>query len=80
MAAPEPRIVVWSDHALAKAWLLGIARTDVEDAVLDGHRARTHNTGAADWLTSAGPLRVAYNHPDRGDVATARIVTLWRRP
>jgi hypothetical protein len=76
----DPRIIAWSDHALAKAQLLGVARSDVEDAVLMHHLRRTGNTGAADWLVTAGRLVVAYNHPDNGDELTARIVTLWRRP
>jgi hypothetical protein len=38
-----PTVVVWTDHALAKAQLLGIARADVEDAVLADHEKRTRN-------------------------------------
>ena len=80
MAAPsEPRIVAWSDHALAKADLLGISRADVEEAVLAGHVRRKRNTRAADWLLLAGRLAIAYNHPDGDDELTARVVTLWRR-
>ena len=73
-----PRIVAWTDHAFAKAQLLGIARTDVEDAVLSDHASRSKNTGAADWLIASGSLTVAYNHPADGDELTALIVTLWR--
>jgi hypothetical protein len=77
---PEsPSVVVWSDHALVKADLLGISRTDVEEAVLHSHSQRTRNTGAADWLVTVRQLAVAYNHPDAGDQTTARVVTLWRR-
>jgi hypothetical protein len=77
---PEPpSIVVWTDHALAKAQLLGVARMDVEDAVLEEHGNRSKNTGAADWLVVSGRLAIAYNHPADGDDLTARIVTLWRR-
>ncbi len=79
MARSEPRIVAWSDHAFAKAEILGIARSDVEEAVLSGHGNRTRNTGAADWMATVGRLVVAYNHPDNNDALTARIVTLWRR-
>ena len=75
----DPRIVRWSDHALAKAELLGFARTDVEHIVLAGHRRRTHNPGAADWLSEAGRLVVAHNHPDGRDEIAAFIVSLWRR-
>lgn len=76
---PEPRIIAWSDHALAKAQFLGIARADVEDAILDGHQHRARNTGTADWLLLSGRLAIAYNHPVAGDNLTARVVTLWRR-
>lgn len=79
MAPDSPTIVVWTDHALVKADSLGIARTDVEDAVLNGHESRTSNTGAADWLVTSARLATAYNHPDSGDQTTARVVTLWRR-
>jgi hypothetical protein len=47
LVAPEPRIMSWTDHAVAKANLLGFARADIEDAVLAGHRERSRNTGAA---------------------------------
>jgi hypothetical protein len=58
-AAPStvPRIIVWSEHALVKARLLGVARSNVRDAILDGHRHRVRNTGAADWCSKEGALR-----------------------
>lgn len=71
-------MVEWTDHALAKAQILGIARADVEDAVLAQHERRSRNTGAADWLVVSGRLAVAYNYP-MGDGLTALVVTLWRR-
>jgi hypothetical protein len=42
---------------------LRVARVDLERAVLEGHRRRTRNTGAADWLVVEGRLMIAYNHP-----------------
>jgi hypothetical protein len=33
---PDPRLIIWTDHALAKAQLLGISRADVEEAILAG--------------------------------------------
>lgn len=78
MPGPAPRIVHFTDHALAKAQLLGIARSDIEAAVLERHGQRTRNTGSADWLTTAGRLAVAYNYPHEGDQLVALIVTLWR--
>jgi hypothetical protein len=73
-----PSRVNWTDHALTKAALLGLARADVEDAVLAAHRRRSRNPRSADWLVSVGPYVVAYNHPDRDDPEAARIVTVWR--
>jgi hypothetical protein len=70
-------VVQWTEHALVKADLLGIARVDVEAAVLTGHHQRSRNTGAADWLVVSGRLVVAYNFP-ADDELTARVVTLWR--
>ena len=78
MTAHAPTTVVWTDHALVKAQLLGIARLDVEDAILGGHDGRVRNARAADWLVETGRLVVAYNHPE-GDELTALVVTLWRR-
>ena len=75
---PAPRIVAWTDHAVTKANFLGIARTDIEDAVLVRHRERSRNTGAADWLLVSGRIAIAYNHP-AGDELTALIVTIWRQ-
>jgi hypothetical protein len=78
IAYDGPRIVDWSDHALVKAEMLNITRADVERVVLESHQRRTHNSGAEDWLVSAGRLTVAYNHPHRDDALTALVVTLWR--
>jgi len=73
-----PSRVNWTDHALTKAAVLGLARADVESAVLTGHRGRSRNPRSADWLVSFGPYVIAYNHPDRDDHEAARIVTVWR--
>jgi hypothetical protein len=78
MVESDPRMVRFTDHALAKAELLGIPRTDIESAVLERHRDRRRNTRAADWLIVAGRLAIAYNHPDSDDDLVALVVTLWR--
>ena len=78
MMAHAPMAVLWTDHALVKAQLLGVARLDVEDAILRGHDRRTRNARAADWLVQSGRLVVAYNYPE-ADEMTALVVTLWRR-
>jgi len=74
-----PRRVRWTDHAHAKAVLLGATRADVERAVVERHHDRQTNTGAAEWRLSTGPWVILYDHPDGDDATTARIVTLWRR-
>jgi hypothetical protein len=78
MRGLTPRLVAWTDHALVKAEMLNIARADVEDAVLNEHRNRSKNTGAADWPVVTHGLAVAYNHPADDDALTARVVTIWR--
>jgi hypothetical protein len=74
-----PRRVRWTDHAYVKAGVLGAARADIEQAIIDRHHARQINAGGAQWRLSTGPWIILYDHPDHGDEATARIVTLWRR-
>lgn len=78
VTAHGPTSVLWTDHALVKAQLLGIPRSEVEDAILENHNRRVRNARAADWLVRTGHLVVAYNHP-AGDELTAVVVTLWRR-
>ncbi len=79
MPAPEPHVVAWTDHALAKAHFLGIPRFDIEEALLACHGSRERNTGAADWLSKRGHLAIAYNFPTDADELVATIVTIWRR-
>ncbi len=74
-----PKHVRWTNHAHVKADLIGAALTDIERAVVDHHRARQTNTGAAQWRISAGSWVILYDYPDGSDPTTARIVTLWRR-
>jgi hypothetical protein len=73
-----PSRVNWSDHALTKAELLGLARADLEETVLSAHGRRARNPRSADWLVSFGQYVIAYNHPDGDDPEAARIVTVWR--
>jgi len=74
-----PTRVRWTDHALEKASWLGIARGDIERAVLERHPARQRNARSADWRVISGRFVILYDHPDHGDATTTRIVTLWRR-
>jgi hypothetical protein len=75
----QPITVIWTLHALDKARQLGFARSDVEDAVLSGHRSRRRNAGEAAWMVVAGRLVIVYEHPDGEDPLVARVVTVWRR-
>lgn len=75
----DPIFVSWTLHALDKARQLGFARSDVEVAVLSGHRERRRNAGKAGWLVAGGRIVIAYEHPDGDDPLTARVVTVWRR-
>lgn len=78
MTGPGLTTVVWADHALTKAHLLGIPIADVEDVLLADHERRTRNNRAADWLLRSQRLVIACNYP-AGDDQTALGVTLWRR-
>jgi hypothetical protein len=75
----SPSIVVWTEHAEAKAALLGLPVTDIESFVLEHHSARLANHRAGDWMVRTNRLAVVYNYPDADDKTAARIVTLWRR-
>ncbi len=74
----SPVRVVWTDHALAKALLLGAARSWVADPVLE-HANRERNHGAAEWRLTVDRTVIVYDCPDGDDQLTARVVTLWRR-
>jgi hypothetical protein len=69
--------VVFTDHALERGSLYGIAYHDIADAVLDQHEHRKQNPGSGDWLLRRGALVVVYNWPDADDAATARVITVW---
>lgn len=79
MAARNPVIVEWTAHAYVRADGLGVAPSDIEHAIMEGHRRRRANPRAADWLLDVGRLTVAYKHPRNGDDSTALVVTVWRR-
>ena len=79
IASTDPISVVWTLHALDRAWQLGFGRHDVEEALLGGHREWRLNKGEAVWLITAGRLVIAYEHPDGDDPLVARVVTIWRR-
>jgi hypothetical protein len=69
--------VVFTDHAVQRASLYGIAYQGIADAILDEHERRQRNPGSGDWLLRRGALVVVYDWPDGEDAATARVITVW---
>lgn len=72
-------ILEWTAHARARAETLGVPLSEIEDALMEGHRGRRTNPREADWLLDVGSYTVAYNHPHEGDESAALVVTVWRR-
>jgi hypothetical protein len=73
----------WTAHARLRIGQRRLDRSDVEQAIREGHDTREVNDGRAQWLvrgtTADGtPFEVIYDHPHGGDVDTARIVSVWR--
>jgi hypothetical protein len=74
---------VWTSHALLRLDERRLTRSDIEQAIRDGHGGREVNEGEADWLiegiTAHGvPFEAIYDHPAGDDETTARIVSAWR--
>lgn len=74
---------IWTTHALVRLDERRLRRTDVERAILEGHRGRRVNEGKADWLieglTAHGVrFEAVYDHPVGDDETTGRIVSAWR--
>ena len=74
---------IWSFHAILRLDQRHLSQSDVERAILDGHRGRQVNDGQADWLiagmTAYGVrFEAVYDHPVGDDDKTARIVSAWR--
>jgi hypothetical protein len=49
-----PQRVRWTDHPYVKAGLLGAARADIEQAIIEHHQDRQSNPGATQWRLSMG--------------------------
>ncbi len=47
-----PQRVRWTDHPYVKAGLLGAARADIEQAIIEHHQDRQSNPGATQWRLS----------------------------
>lgn len=73
---------IWTDHAELRLGERGLTRSEVEEAVREGHPIREVNQGDADWrvygLRSDGrKFAVLYDNPVRGDAGAARVVSAW---
>lgn len=67
---------VWTEHAELRLGERGLTRSEVEDAIRDGHPVRAVNRGDADWrvygVRSDGPkFAVVYHNPVREDASVA---------
>lgn len=69
----------WTFHALERLTERGLTRELVERVVRERHQLREPNMGKADWRIDAGRFVVFYDHPDKGDMNTIRIITVWSK-
>lgn len=73
---------VWTDHAELRLEERGLTRTEVEDAIREGHSIREVNRGDADWRVygmrpDGRRFAVVYDNPNRGDANAVCIVSVW---
>ena len=73
---------VWTGHAELLLGERGLTRSEVEDAVREGHPMREVNQGDADWrvygVRSDGrKFAVVYDNPAHGNASAARVVSAW---
>lgn len=74
---------IWTEHAEFRRGQRRLGRSDVEQAIRDGHANRQVNDGRAEWLISGRTpdgiaFEAIYDHPHGSDQGTARIVSVWR--
>jgi hypothetical protein len=74
---------IWTSHALLRLDQRQLTRSDIEQAIRNGHDGRQVNQGEADWLiaslTPLGvPFEAIYDHPVGGDEETVRVISAWR--
>ncbi|HEY3958899.1 MAG TPA: hypothetical protein VGL68_00155 [Solirubrobacteraceae bacterium] len=67
----------WTIHAEERMAQRGLTRARIERAVRELHPTRETNEGEAEWRVDAGPFVVVYDHPDREDIDTVRIISAW---
>lgn len=73
---------VWTDHAELRLGERGLTRSEVEDAIREGHPVREPNRGDADWRvygerSDGRRFAAIYDNPIQGDASVARIVSAW---
>lgn len=73
---------IWTVHAELRLDQRGLIRSEVEEAVREGHPIRVKNRGDADWrvygIRSDGrEFVVVYDSPVRGDTRAACVVSAW---
>jgi hypothetical protein len=69
----------WTVHAEDRLSERGLTRSAVEAAIREDHGLRAVNDGEADWRLDTGRFVVIYDHDQRAEVATVRIVSVWRK-
>ena len=73
---------VWTDHAELRLGERGLTRSEVEEAVREGHPIREVNRGDADWRVygvrfDGRKFAAIYDNPVQGDASAARVVSAW---
>lgn len=74
---------IWTEHAEMRLDERRLTRSEVEQAIRDGHVNRQVNDGRAEWLVSGKTadgtaFEAIYDHPHGDEDAAVRIVSVWR--
>lgn len=73
---------IWTDHAELRLGERGLTRSEVEDAIREGHPIREVNRGDADWRvygvrSDRRKFAIIYDNPVQGDADVACVVSVW---
>jgi len=73
---------IWTDHAELRLGERGLTRSEVEDAIREGHPIREVNRRDADWRvygmrSDRRKFAIIYDNPVQGDADVARVVSVW---
>lgn len=74
---------VWTEHAESRRIERRLGRSEIENAIRDGHFERLENDGRAQWLVQGRseegrPFEAIYDSPHEGDPDAVRIVSVWQ--